>query len=259
MDSIAYRLVLIVLYLFFVLLFLALRKKSFSLPVVFLLSLALALVRSGQFIAYAILGIPTYPIEISHISYFLTCAILLSGIPQLQYVGGFYSFLSGLGYFVGAMLSPSSMMAGLGTFEFALAILSHSLLFFFGLMLLFGVRRYRKRIFLYTGVSFLAILLFAFLVKEDVLYPGIPKSSYVILKMVDGSLLTYLFPEVVVTPVLRVATILFLLVAVFLLAVLFYAINRRIYRGKRPIHSEWGLYFLLKPDYFTILVKDLLQ
>ncbi len=139
MDSIAYRLVLIVLYLFFVLLFLALRKKSFSLPVVFLLSLALALVRSGQFIAYAILGIPTYPIEISHISYFLTCAILLSGIPQLQYVGGFYSFLSGLGYFVGAMLSPSSMMAGLGTFEFALAILSHSQLFFFGLMLLFGV------------------------------------------------------------------------------------------------------------------------
>lgn len=257
MDPVAYRLVLISLYLFLILVFVDLRKRSFSLPVVFSLSLLLALLRSGQFLAYALLGIPTYPIEISHISYFLTCAILLSGIPQLQYVGGYFSFLSGLGYFVGAMLSPSSMMSGLKTFEFALAILSHSLLFFFGLMLLFGTRKYKKRVFLYTASAFALILLFAFLVQEDLLYPGVPKSSYVILKMIDGTLLTYLFPDIVLTPLLKVLTTVFLVAAFFLLSLLLYAINQRLFRKQRLIHSEWGLYFLVKPDFFTILVKDL--
>lgn len=257
MDPISYRLLLLSLYLSLILLFVYLRKKSFSLPFVFTLSLLLALVRSGQFIAYAVMGIKVYPIEISHISYFLTCGILLSGIPQLQYVGGYFSFLSGLGYFVGAMLSPSSMMSGLGTFEFVLAILSHSLLFFFGLMLLFGTRKYQKRVFLYTACSFALTLLFAFLVKKDILYPGIPKSSYVILKMVDGTLLNYLFPNLVLTDLLKVLTTVFLLLSSFLLALLFYAVNRRIFRTTRLIHSEWGLYYLIKPDFFTTLVKYL--
>ena len=242
MDPVLYRLMIAGIFLVLFLLALPLMKKRIALPVVFLVSLALGVYRAVQFIYYAYDGQSVYPIEISHIAYFTQAGIVLSGIPQLQFFAGFLSTVCAIGYFIGAMVNPSAMMNGLDRFTTIQGMLIHGILLFTGVLLLFGIRRYKKRALLYSTAGLGLLLLFAYLVKIDVLYPGVDKSNYVILKMVDGTLLNYIFPDMVVLPLGRILTVCVLLVLAFLLSLGAFALNRRLFRVYEPDMMEWGFY-----------------
>ncbi len=242
MDHMSYRLLIIGIFLVLALLSIPLMKRRIALPIVFIVALSLGIYRAIQFSYYAIDGQSVYPIEISHIAYFTQAGILLSGIPQLQFFAGFLSTVCAIGYFIGAMASPDSMMSGLDEFTIIQGMVIHGLLLFCGLVMLFGIRRYKKRALLYSTTGILLVLLFAYLVKEDILYPGIPKGSYVVLKMVDGTLLSYIFPEMIVSPLVQSLTTVFILALAILLSFAFYTINRSLFRYYEPDPIEWGIY-----------------
>lgn len=246
MENSTYRLFVGLLFLAFLLLALVLRKRKLTLPVVFVVGVFLGVYRAVQFAHYAVEGMATYPIEISHIAYFTQAGILLSGIPQLQFFAGFLSLCCGIGYFIGAMASPGSMMANLDLFTVVQGVIIHGILLFCGILMLFGIRRYKKRVFLYTFLGLLLIVLFAYLVQSDVLYPGVSKGGYVILKMIDGTLLNYLFPEMAVTPLVRSLTLSFILAVAILLAFLFYFLNHRLVQEEDEKGVEWGAYAWIK-------------
>lgn len=242
MNPVYYRLLIVGIFLFLFLMALPLMKKKIALPVVFLVALALAVFRALQFGYYAMIGQSTYPIEISHIAYFTQAGILLSGIPQLQFFAGFLSTICAIGYFIGAMASPSSMMNGLDFFTIIQGMIIHGILLFCGVLMLFGIRQYRRRAIAYSTIGLILILVFAYLVKIDVLYPGVPKSSYVILKMVDGTLLTYIFPNVSVTPIGRILTTVVLFLLALLLSLGAFRWNQYLFRIYEPDVMEWGIY-----------------
>ena len=115
-----------------------------------------------------------------------------------------------------------------------------------GVVMLFGIRRYKKRALFYTVLSFVLLYLFAYLVKNDILYPGVPKDSYVVLKMFDGSLLNYLFPEMTLTPMIETMTTVGLLLIAFLLSLGLYFANQKFFKGKEENILECGIYPWLK-------------
>lgn len=242
MDHTVYRLMILGIFLVLLLLALLLMKRRIALPVVFIVAVSLGIYRAFQFAYFALDGQSTYPIEISHIAYFTQAGILLSGIPQLQFFAGFLSTICAIGYFIGAMVSPTSMMSGLDSFTIIQGMVIHGILLFCGLVMLFGIRRYKKRALIYSTIGILLILLFAFLVKKEILYPGVPKGSYVVLKMVDGTLLSYIFPNMVLTPLIQSLTTIFLLVLAFLLSLACYAANHSLFRYYEPDSIEWGIY-----------------
>ena len=246
MDHTTYRLIIVGIFSILSFLSLALLRKKAALPVVFFVAVALGIYRGVQFAGYAMAGDSVYPIELSHIAYFTQAAILLSGIPQLQFFAGFFSFCCAVGYFIGAMASPASMMSGLDDFTIVQGMVIHGLLLFCGIVMLFGIRRYKKRALFYTVLGFVLLYLFAYLVKNDVLYPGVPKDSYVVLKMFDGSLLNYLFPEMTLTPMIETMTTVGLLLIAFLLSLGLYFANQKFFKGKEENILECGIYPWLK-------------
>ena len=95
-------------------------------------------------------------------------------------------------------------------------------------------------------VGFVLLYLFAYLVKNDILYPGVPKDSYVVLTMFDGSLLNYLFPEMTLTPMIETMTTVGLLLIAFLLSLGLYFANQKFFKGKEENILECGIYPWLK-------------
>ena len=146
-----------------------------------------------EFTYYGITNTGTYPIEFSHISYFVYGVIILSSIKKFYFTARIYGLLSGIGYIIGGVASPKTMLTSLPSYLVIMGYISHMLLLLGGLLTLFRVKRSPLKD-IYIIYIFLALtFIFAYLVKIKVFYPdAINLNSLVIMKLIDGSILSYI-------------------------------------------------------------------
>lgn len=146
-----------------------------------------------EFTYYEITNTGTYPIEFSHISYFVYGVIILSSIKKFYFTARIYGLLSGIAYIIGGVASPKTMLTSLPSYLVIMGYISHMLLLLGGLLTLFRVKRYPLKAYLFTYIFLALTFIFAYLVKIKVFYPDANNlDSLVIIKLIDGFLLEYL-------------------------------------------------------------------
>lgn len=104
-----------------------------------------------------------------------------------------YGLLSGIGYIIGFIASPQTMLTSLPSYIIIMGYTSHMLLLLEGLLACFKVKKYPLKDIYTLYIFLIQTLIFAYLVKIKVFYPDATNlNSLVIIKLVDGSLLEYL-------------------------------------------------------------------
>lgn len=85
------------------------------------------------------------------------------------------------------------MLTSLPSYLVIMGYISHMLLLLGGLLTLFRVKRYPLKAYLFTYIFLALTFIFAYLVKIKVFYPDANNlDSLVIIKLIDGSILSYI-------------------------------------------------------------------
>ena len=220
-----------ILILFIVFTCLVKNEKLVAFILVFLSALILTW-KIIEFSYYAIAHTGTYPIEISHISYFVFSVIILSGIKRLYFTAGVFGLVSGLGYMVGGIVSPKTIMTTLEPHIFIMGIVSHMILLLGGMLTIFKYSKYKLRYFYFPIVGLCLALIFAYFVNEGYIYPeATGLNNLVIIKLVNGSILTYLGVNTDNQLINRTVTIL-IYILVFFIIFLLNVWNNRVFKTK---------------------------
>lgn len=239
MEVIWFPILLICLLTFFI--FVTVKIRSEKVVSILLLILALIILpwKIIEFSYYAITKTGTYPIEISHISYFVFGVIVLFGIKKLFFTAGIFSFISALGYIVGGVASPSTGMETLEFHIFIMGIISHFILLFGGLLLLFKVNKYNLREFYIPVIAFVLVLVFAYLVNQKVLYPEASGlDNLVVIKLIKGTILSYLKLDISNVVINRIVTSLIYLLVILVIFIINLA-NNKIFKNK--LNNTFGI------------------
>ena len=152
-----------ILILFIVFTCLVKNEKLVAFILVFL-SVVILIWKIIEFSYYAIAHTGTYPIEISHISYFVFSVIILSGIKRLYFTAGVFGLVSGLGYMVGGIVSPKTIKTTLEPHIFIMGIVSHMILLLGGMLTIFKYAKYKLRYFYFPIVGLCLALIFAYFI-----------------------------------------------------------------------------------------------
>ena len=146
-----------------------------------------------EFTYYGITNTGTYQIEFFHISYFVYGVVILSSIKKFYFTARIYGLLSGIGYIIGGVASPKTMLTSLPSYLVIMGYISHMLLLLGGLLTLFKVKRYPLKDIYITYIFLALTFIFAYLVKIKVFYPDANNlNSLIIMKLIDGSILSYI-------------------------------------------------------------------
>ena len=184
---------LIILFILFLILTIFLKNKFIIKLIIYSIAIVLLVWKTIEFTYYGVTKTGSYPIEFSHISYFVYGAIILSGIKKFYFTAGIYGLLSGIGYIIGGVASPKTMLTSLPQYLVIMGYTSHMLLLLGGLLVCFKVKKYPLKDIYIPYIFLILTLIFAYLVKIKVFYPDATNlNSLVIIKLVDGSLLEYL-------------------------------------------------------------------
>jgi hypothetical protein len=160
------------------------------------LAALLLLFKIGETIAFASHGIFYIPYEVSHLAYYLVPLLLLLGFQGSDNAAGSLSFVVGMGFLFGAIIKPDSLLYGMSLYEEIRLLLTHELLFFISLPLLFSFRFFRYRDFGVFLLSMLALAIYFLLLKFRLIFKEEDFNSYSIaLQVMDGSLVRYLTPN----------------------------------------------------------------
>lgn len=218
-------------------------KNTLSLILVTVIAAFVMGYKTFEFAGYRIQGVAEYPIEFSHISYFVFGTIVLLGLRRLYGLAGYCATLTGLGNVIALCASPDSMISGFRSGGyFALSIILHNLMLFGGVLLLCNSVKFRIKD---IWTAFLAIALicgFAQLVNAGLIYSDIDyKDSIVILKIMDGRIFEYIVPPEKLTVAGKVIGCIVLFLAVCGSVVLYYWGNNKIYARKEKLAEQKGI------------------
>ena len=184
---------LIILFILFLVLTIFLKNKFLIKLIIYSIAIVLLVWKTIEFTYYGVTKTGSYPIEFSHISYFVYGAIILSGIKKFYFTAGIYGLLSGIGYIIGGLASPKTMLTSLPPYLVIMGYISHMLLLLGGLLTLFKVKRYPLKDIYITYIFLALTFIFAYLVKIKVFYPDANNlNSLIIMKLIDGSILSYI-------------------------------------------------------------------
>ena len=146
-----------------------------------------------EFTYYGLTHTGTYPIEISHISYFVFSVIILSGIKKLYFAGGIFAFISGCGYTLAGLVSPKSIVTSLDFPIFVMGVISHMMLLLGGMLTLFKYSKYDLKHFYFPIIGLILACILAYLAENHYIYPDATGlDNLVIIKLINGSILSYL-------------------------------------------------------------------
>lgn len=170
------------------LLFFLLRKSRVIMPVViFILGIALMVFEIAALTIHHV-----EPVEMSHISYFILGLALLTGIRELYLWAGVASLTSGAGFFVGGIFLTDFMVNGVVVYY--KSIVSHSLLLFCGLFLLFGMTKMQKKDLIYASFGYVIVFLYEVIARYSGLYSFQNLNKYFFMHVIDGTVVNhYLF------------------------------------------------------------------
>lgn len=206
-------------------------KSTLSLILVIVIAAFVMGYKTYEFAGYRINGIAEYPIEFSHISYFIFGTVAILGLRRLYGLAGYCATLTGFGNIIALCVSVESMIEGFRSVGyFALSVVLHNLMFFGGLLLLCDTVKFRMKDIWTVFVAVAAICGFAQLVNAGLVYGDIDyKDSLIILKIMDGRILEYVISADKLTVAAKVVGTVCILLAVCGTIVLYFWGNNRIY------------------------------
>ncbi len=239
------------------------QKLSFWLA--FSIAIVMLLYKTTEFSYYRVIQNGMYPVEFSHVSYFVVSATLISGVKKARFFGGFCAFASAIGYYVGAIFSPETTINTLTTWYIVVGIIQHNLLFFLGLVILFNLGLYEMKDIWITFLGVALMIIYSILVYEKVIYPdSTGRNSMIIIDILNGSILGYIMPIESVTLPLRIVTvvglgvllIVFILISIKLNQVSYYARAKYFVKKGIPLYNfDPGLIYPLKKWYRKHQIK----
>lgn len=198
MDSVLFRWLALIVALGAILVSFLLRYHRLA-------SLRICLILVSLLLIYKIAEIPyeishsyyVIPYEVSHLAYYVVPILLLSGLPGSDFASGALSLITGVGFLLGALIRPDSLIEGMSRYETVRLLVTHELLFFVSLPLLFTIRQYSKRDYLAFLGMMAGFVIYFLLLKYRVIFPKEDFNPYSIaLRVLDGSLVGYLTPDV---------------------------------------------------------------
>ncbi len=194
-----------------------------------------------KFTYYGLTHTGTYPIEISHISYFVFSVILLSGIKKLYFTAGIFAFLSGCGYSLAGLVSPKSIVTSLDFPIFVMGIVSHMMLLLGGMLTLFKYHKYQIRYFYFPIIGLVLACILAYLAENHYIYPDATGlDNLVIIKLINGEILSYLGVNVG-NAILNWTVTVLIFIVVALLIFLINKLNNFIFRKRLNNRYNFGL------------------
>ena len=212
--------------------------------VVFILALFASILLIWKIIEFTYYGLThtgTYPIEISHISYFVFSVIILSGIRSLYFTAGIFAFLSGCGYALAGLVSPKSIVTSLDFPIFVMGIVSHMMLLLGGMLTLFKYHKYQVKYFYFPITGLVLACVLAYLAENHYIYPDATGlDNLVIIKLINGEILSYLGVNVD-NAILNWTVTVLIFIVVALLIFLINKFNNFIFRKRLNNRYSFGL------------------
>ena len=217
--------------------------------VVFILALfasVLLIWKTIEFTYYGLTHTGTYPIEISHISYFVFSVIILSGIKKLYFTGGIFAFISGCGYTLAGLVSPKSIVTSLDFPIFVIGVISHMMLLLGGMLTLFKYSKYDLKYFYFPIIGLMLACILAYLAENHYIYPDATGlDNLVIIKLINGSILSYLGVNLD-NQLLNYSVTILIFILVGVLIFLINVFNNYLFKNKVDNHYNIGLLPLLQ-------------
>lgn len=199
-----------------------------------------------EFTYYGLTHTGTYPIEISHISYFVFSVIILSGIKKLYFTGGIFAFISGCGYTFAGLVSPKSIVTSLDFPIFVMGIISHMMLLLGGMLALFKYSKYNIKHFYFPIIGLILTCILAYLAENHYIYPDATGlDNLVIIKLINGSILSYLGVNLD-NQLLNWSVTILIFILVGALIFLINVFNNYLFKNKVNNHYNIGLLPLLQ-------------
>lgn len=217
--------------------------------VVFILALSASILLIWKIIEFTYYGLThtgTYPIEISHISYFVFSIIILSGIKKLYFTGGIFAFISGCGYILAGLVSPKSIVTSLDFPIFVMGVISHMMLLLGGMLTLFKYSKYDIKYFYFPIIGLILACILAYLAENHYIYPDATGlDNLVIIKLINGSILSYLGVDLD-NQLLNWSVTILIFILVGVLIFLINVFNNYLFKNKVNNHYKIGLLPLLQ-------------
>ena len=161
---------------------------------IFGIAVFLLVYKSCEYSYYAITHTGYSPVEFSHLSYLIFGAVFTFGFAKIGLFGAFVALLSGFGFLVGAIVSPSFMADDL--YLVIAGYISHTLLFIGGGLALFDHKYYSWKQIYGTYIGLFSMLMYGVLIYTGVLYHlDDPVGSSNFIKMITGEFMVSVFGE----------------------------------------------------------------
>lgn len=175
-----------------------------------------------------------YPVEFSHMSYFVIGVTVCFGIKKMRAFAGICGVIAGLGYIVASVFSPDSIITEASqVYYIPMAIISHSLLWLAGLLLLFNVDKYSLKDIWVSLTGVCVMVAFSLLVNKGIIYKDfIECDDMMIIKVIDGSIVGFLIGKENLTTFKQAITATVLMIAFIGLIISFYFINNAAFKKR---------------------------
>ncbi|MDE6189796.1 MAG: hypothetical protein K2G37_05885 [Clostridia bacterium] len=208
-------------------------RKTVMLVMITLASVLLTY-KTIEFAYYRIARKGLYPVEFSHISYFVFAATACMGAKKMRAFAGICSVFAGFGYLIGAVFSPNSIVTEASAIvNIPISILQHEVLWFVGLLLLFNVDRYSIKEIWVSIVGVAVMVIFSVLVYNRIIYKDfVNRDKMIIIKIVTGKIAEYLTGPGNLSMVWQVITAVAMAIASAGLLVSFYFINEAAFKKR---------------------------
>ena len=233
------------------------NNRKATLLLVFIVSVVWFIYQSCEYIAFNIKGNGLYPVEFSHMTYFILGATMLAGVKKMRGFASYCAMLTGLGFLIASIASPGSMVHDAKShFSLAISILRHALMWLCGFGLFFSTERFHVKDIWIPVLGIALMIGFSLLVHYRLIYKDFVKwDDMVIIKIVKGTILGYIIDPSRLTMPVRVFTVIGIFAAVAASRVLFYYANAKIYdrrlarltaQGKTVSDVEYGIVPFIK-------------
>lgn len=218
------------------------KNRKANMITLFVVSFVLLIFKSIQFGIER--SVHHYPIEFSHLSYFILGATVTVGVKKLRPFAGICAFISGLAFVLAGIFSPAPIVRDAeSTFNWVTGIIQHEVLFFAGLVIIFNTDKYSIKDIWIPVVGIVIMFIFSVLVYNRVLYPDLAQKNHdsmVIIHVLFGTILKYVLPAGYIVPVwLRVMTIIIEVILLGAILWAFYFVNNKFYDKKLKKYPDF--------------------
>ncbi|MBO8414563.1 MAG: hypothetical protein IAC78_03750 [Firmicutes bacterium] len=206
------------------------KNQRVAKKAIFVISLVLLIYKIAEYCYKGlIIHKPVYPVEISHISYFVVGTVGAFGFKKPLFFAGFLSLISGIGYTIGAVVQPYIITETLNTYEMWQGVATHFILFVLGFLILFESGELKIKDWWATLLGLVLLVCYVLLVHYKYIFPKANLKSIIIDKIITGDILAYVMDPSAITPFLRTLILILIVIVFTSLIFVFYYINHRKY------------------------------